>query len=340
MKNKMVMAIKKELNHRQRIETVLSGQKPDRIPVALWRHFPVDDQYPLQLARATAAYQNTFDFDLIKVTPASSFCIRDWGVEDEWQGDPEGTRQFVSHVIQQPEDWERLPVLDPKKGYLAAQLECLRELSKSFSPQTPILQTIFNPLAQAKHLIKRDLLLVHLRLYPEALRRGLEVITQTTIDFVHQAAASGADGLFYAVQHAQYGLLSQDEFSKFSRPYDLAILEAAKPLWFNMLHLHGQNVMFNQLADYPVQVMNWHDRSTQPNLADGLKRFSGTVCGGLRRIESMILGSPETIQIEANDAFNQTDGMRFILGTGCVVPITAPYGNLLAARNAVENQTL
>jgi uroporphyrinogen decarboxylase len=32
------------INHRQRLETCLSGEIPDRMPVALWRHFPVDDQ--------------------------------------------------------------------------------------------------------------------------------------------------------------------------------------------------------------------------------------------------------------------------------------------------------
>jgi uroporphyrinogen decarboxylase len=32
-----------------------------------------------------------------------------------------------------------------------------------------------------------------------------------------------------------------------------------------------------------------------------------------------------------------TGGRRFILGTGCVVPITAPRANLFAARNAVES---
>ena len=31
-----------------------------------------------------------------------------------------------------------------------------------------------------------------------------------------------------------------------------------------------------------------------------------------------------------------THGRRFILGTGCVTPITAPHGNLLRARNVVE----
>ncbi|HBY07699.1 MAG TPA: uroporphyrinogen decarboxylase, partial [Chloroflexi bacterium] len=72
--------------HRQRLETCLSGQIPDRTPVALWRHFPVDDQTPAGLAAATLNFQHNFDFDLVKVTPSSSFCLRDWGIGDEWRG--------------------------------------------------------------------------------------------------------------------------------------------------------------------------------------------------------------------------------------------------------------
>ncbi len=325
------------LTHRERLESVLSNQVPDRIPVALWRHFPVDDQDPARLAAATAAYQRQFDFDLIKVTPGSSFSVRDWGVSDEWRGDPEGTRDYVSHPIHHPEDWLRLPVLDPHKGTLGNQLECLKLLVSEFSPHTPILQTVFNPLSQAKHLIGKDLLLVHMRLYPDAVKKGLATITQTTLDFIQAARATGIDGLFYAVQHAQYGLLSEQEFQEFSQPFDLEILKNTGPLWLNLLHLHGENVMFDQVVDYPVQALNWHDRSTQPDLAGGLQRFSGIVCGGLRRVESMVLGTPASIQAEALDAIRQTNGKRFILGTGCVVPTTAPYGNLLAARNAVES---
>lgn len=324
------------LTHRQRLECVLSGAKPDRIPVALWRHFPVDDQDPAQLAAAITAYQRQFDFDLIKVTPGSSFCVKDWGVIDEWLGDPEGTRDYHGQCIQHPEDWAHLPLLDPRKGALGEQLACLKELVREFSPDTPILQTIFNPLSQAKHLIGKERLLVHLRRYPEAVRKGLEIITQTTLDFIDQVKATGVDGLFFAVQHAQYHLLSEAEFQEFSRPYDLEILKAARPLWLNMLHLHGENVMFDQVTDYPVQVINWHDRSTRPDLAEGLKRFPGVVCGGLRRTESMLLGTPAEIRAEALDAIQQTAGKRFILGTGCVVPITAPYGNLMAARTIVE----
>ena len=51
----------------------------DRPPVALWRHFPVDDQSPETLAAATLDFQHHYGFDLVKVTPASSFSIKGLG---------------------------------------------------------------------------------------------------------------------------------------------------------------------------------------------------------------------------------------------------------------------
>jgi uroporphyrinogen decarboxylase len=103
-----------------------------------------------------------------------------------------------------------------------------------------------------------------------------------------------------------------------------------------MLHLHGRRVMFDLLSDYPVQVVNWHDRETAPELGAGQKRVRGAVLGGLRQWETMLRGTPEDVQREARDALDQTGGIRFILGTGCVTPITAPWANLRAARQAVN----
>jgi uroporphyrinogen decarboxylase len=324
------------LTHRARIETTIAGELPDRTPVALWRHFPIDDQAPDSLAAATAAFQRLYDYDLIKVTPSSSFCIRDWGIQDEWRGEPEGTRQYTRRVIRAPEDWEKLALLDPTNGHLGAQLECLRLLVKEFSPNTPLLQTVFSPLSQAKNLVGPAELLVHLRKWPEAVKAGLQRISEVTARFISEARKTGVDGIFYAVQHAQYNLLSEEEFDVFGRTYDLPILESSRDLWLNMVHLHGEQVMFSKVNDYPVQVINWHDRQTTPSLKEALNLFPGTLCGGLRQWETMLLASSQQVRIEALDAIQSTSGRRLILGTGCVTPTTAPYGNLLAARRAVE----
>jgi len=323
------------ISHRERLQATLSGELPDRTPVALWRHFPVDDQAPDGLAAATAAFQHAYDFDLIKVTPSSSFCLKDWGVTDRWAGNPEGTREYTGRAIQRPQDWEQLALLDPNRGYLGQQIQCLRLLNPSFRPATPVIQTIFSPMAQAKNLVGGDALIIHLRRYPEALHKGLETITQTTLRFIEAVRETGVDGVFYAVQHAQYGLLTPHEYETFGAAYDLRVLEAVRDLWLNLLHLHGSDVMFEMAGRYPAAIVNWHDRESGPSLADGLQRFTGTVCGGLRQWDTMVLGDPAQVRAEAEDAIRATGGRRFILGTGCVLPTTAPYGNIQAARQVV-----
>jgi uroporphyrinogen decarboxylase len=320
--------------HRERLENCLTDSNLDRLPVALWRHFPVDDQTPQGLANATMVFQRTFDFDLVKVTPASSYCLKDWGVEDEWRGDPEGTRAYSKRAILHPEDWEHLPILDPNKGYLAAELESLRFLVKELGADTPIIQTIFNPLSQAKNLIGGQEMILHLRRNPEALHAGLRRIAESTVRFIEAALKTGIAGIFFAVQHAQYGLLSEEEYKVFGRSYDLQVLEPSKSSWIRLLHLHGKDVMFDQFLDYPVNIINWHDRETTPSLSQALMRFSGVVCGGISQ-QTIVLGSPEQIRGEALEAIQAVSGSRLILGTGCVTPIIAPFGNILAARQSV-----
>jgi uroporphyrinogen decarboxylase len=324
------------ITHIQRIEACLAGEPLDRPPVALWRHFPVDDQSPDTLAAAILSFQRTYDFDLVKVTPASSFCLKDWGVEDRWQGDTEGTRTYTKRAIIKPEEWGKLRVLDPTAPHLAAQLDCLRQIKREL-PDTPVLQTIFNPLAQAKNLVGGENMLAHMRQYPESLAKGLAVITETTRRFIIECIAAGADGIFYAVQHAQAHLLSADEFLRFSKPDDVTLLGAAKKLRFNMLHLHGKNILFEQVTDYPVQVTNWHDRESQWSLSDGQKNFKSIVCGGIRQ-ETIVYGTPVQVRAEAEDAIALTRGKRFILGTGCVVPIIASHANLRTTRESVEKK--
>ena len=324
------------LNARERLGKCLSGVKPDRPPVALWRHFPVDDQTPDGLASAVAAFQNTYNFDFIKVTPASSFAVKDWGCQDTWKGNPEGTREISYFPIRQADDWATLKPLEPKSGSLGSQLECLRLLTRAFSPRIPVAQTIFSPLSQAKNLVGKENLLYHLRAHPDELHSAMKTITQTTIDFIQECKLTGIDGIFYAVQHANYGLLSTDEFITFGKAYDMQILTVVQDLWLNIGHVHGDRIMFDQVVDYPLQILNWHDRQTPPSLAEGLQRFNGAVCGGLRQWETLVLGDPVMVTSEALDAIRQTNGSRLILGTGCVVPVTAPAGNIAAARRAVN----
>jgi uroporphyrinogen decarboxylase len=321
--------------HKQRLEKCISGVKPDRPPISLWRHFPVDDQSSEGLAKATLDFQATFDFDFIKVTPASSFCIKDWGAEDRWLGATEGTREYTKRVINDPEDWSKLFVLDPYNGFLHKQLNCLELISKQLNPETPVIQTIFSPLSQAKNLVGPEKLIIQIRKNPDEVLAGLQTITESTGKFIEAAIRTGISGIFYAVQHAQFGLLSRDEYNQFGRKFDLSLLSYLENLWLNILHLHGTEIMFDLFCDYPFQVINWHDRETYPTLSEGKIKFPGVVCGGMEREKTMVLGTPSQVKAEALKAITETEATRLILSTGCVLPITTPVANIHALRGSV-----
>ncbi|MEW6368200.1 MAG: uroporphyrinogen decarboxylase family protein [Acidobacteriota bacterium] len=322
------------MNKRERLEAAISGQRPDILPVAFWRHFPGDDQAPEDLAAATVAWQKRWDFDFVKVTPASNFQSRDLGLRDLWKGNEEGTRECVHRPIQATDDWRRLPILDAHAGALGDQLRCLARIVESL-PGTPVIQTVFSPLAQAKHLAG-DRHLVDMRQSPVDFRKGLESLTESTVAFVRAIRDTGAAGIFYAVQHPTARLVSQDEFREAGREYDLRVLDAARNLWLNVLHLHGEDIYFDLTNDYPVRVWNWHDRETPPSLQQGISKINGAACGGLSRDTVMHRGTPELVRAEVADAIAQTGGRRLIVGTGCVTMITTPEANIRAAAGAAR----
>lgn len=325
---------------RKRIEKTIIGQTGDRPPVSLWRHWPGDDQDGAALAAAHLKWQQDWDWDLLKVSPASSFCLADWGAQDSWEGSFEGTRSYGERVIRRPEDWQMLHVLDPRRGMLATQIEALRLIGEGLAstpdPFTPFIATIFSPLAQAKNLAGGEQLLVHMRSRPDYLLTGLETITKSIIAYIEAARSTGISGIFYAIQHARYELLSPEEYDLFGRPFDETILSMASDLWLNMLHIHGESsIMFNQVADYPVQLVNWHDRDSGYSLSEGLRRVKGAVSGGVSRW-TLYKDSPAQTIVEARDAIQQTGSSRLFLGVGCVAMTNTPLRNIRALREFVD----
>jgi uroporphyrinogen decarboxylase len=326
------------MNKRERLEKTIAGEQTDRIPVALWRHWPGDDQRAADLARSTIEFQKTYDWDFVKVTPASSFCVADFGVQDVWEGNLEGTRRSTRYPVNRSLDWTDLRALDPTRGTMGRHLECLRLIESGLDMQAvPVIQTLFSPLAQAGLLSGEQVLIRHMRTNPDRVHTGLNSITETILRLIDMLKRTSIAGIFYAVQHASYDMMSEEEYRIFGIPYDRKILEALpEKWWFNMLHLHGSAPMFRLVSDYRVQAVNWHDRETEPDLAKGKSQIIGAVCGGLSQWEHVHYGTPTAIRDAARESLNQTNGRRFILSTGCVTLITSPLSNIRAVREVVE----
>lgn len=318
------------MDHWARIEAAIEGRRTDRVPVALWRHFPLDDQDPGRLAELTLQYQRDWDCDLVKFMPSGTYSVEDWGAKSVYEPTFNGARTIVETGVRRAEDWPRLPRLDPGKGVLGAQNEALARAARELLSSVPILQTVFSPLTTARKLAG-EALLEHLRSAPEAVEAGLRVITDTTIDFALAALEAGAHGLFFATQLATTDALSAGEYERFGRKFDLEIFAAIKGrARLSMLHIHGENVMFDLLASYPVEMVNWHDRLTPPTLKEALAKFKGALVGGVEERELLVSGGEAAVRAQVRDAIAQTGGRRLMVGPGCVAAIAAPESNIRA----------
>jgi uroporphyrinogen decarboxylase len=103
----------------------------------------------------------------------------------------------------------------------------------------------------------------------------------------------------------------------------------------NMVHAHGEDIMFDLLAAYPVQMMNWHDRLTWPSLAEARERFPGLLVGGIEDRRILPNGTAADIQAEISNALGQGQG-RLMVGPQCVMSIETPEAQVKLAVDAVK----
>lgn len=323
------------MTKRERVYAAIDGKPVDRPPVALWRHFPQDDQRAETLAQAHVAFLKAYDWDFLKITSASGFYGDDWGLKSTYRPNREGVRHYTDRPIKRETDWPKLKRIDVTTGVHGRELKALRLIRKAL-PDEILLATVFSPLSIARTLAGETALLRYLRDSIDETHEGLDIITEATAKFAEECLAAGADGLFFATQCASTAYMTIEEYEEFARPYDLRVLDAARHAEIIVLHIHGERIMFEQLTDYPVHIINWHDRRTPPTLKEARAQFSGTLAGGVDAMDTIGKASVEQVTAEVKEAIAQTGGSKFIVTAGCVIPIDAPEANVRAVRQAVE----
>ncbi|NLJ79075.1 MAG: uroporphyrinogen decarboxylase [Tissierellia bacterium] len=329
----------------KRIEALLAGKKLDSPAINLWKHFPPYDEDPKQLIKKSIQFQERFNWDFVKVTYQGLYSIQDWGSKIEWpERDCEwpdtcsDVGKVVDPSIKNVEDWGKLEVLSMDEGEMANAIAAAKGLAEHYKGEAPVVVTVFNPLTTAAKM-SGDKMLAHMRQDPDTFQKGLDVISDTTQAFVEELIKADVDGIFLASQFCSYDKMSAEEYEKFGCPYDLRILERAdEKLWFNIMHMHADNPMFEMLSKYPVQALNWHDRLVDEyDLRKGREIAPDKIIiGGVDEFGTLLNGSDEEIKAELADALAQVEDGRIILGPGCCVPLNVDEDRLELAQNILK----
>jgi uroporphyrinogen decarboxylase len=312
-----------EMTRTERVMAAIHGDPVDRVPVCFWHHFQPEGS-GRALADATLRFfDEDYDLDIAKVMPDLPY-------------------PFPERSITEIDQWRLIEPIDPASRFATQRIEAVRTLRDELGMDTPVVMTVFSPLAQLMYLARdREVFLAHLQQAPVVIHEALSIVAENLRAHLRDMTLAGADGVFFSIQGASTAIMPVEGYREFGRPYDLLALQGARDGWLNILHVHGErDLMFDRVLDYPVQVLSWSDRLAGPSLRDARMLTNKCLMGGWHEFGALSNGPVEAIRTEAEDALVQTGGRKFILANGCSVPDETDPRLLDAARSIAEDLEL
>ena len=225
--------------------------------------------------------------------------------------------------LQKPSDWAKLTLR--KLDFYEPLLQTVRELVKSTKRDSLMLMTLYSPFMCAGHCATSPLLLQHLEENPEAVKKGLEIITESQMLFVRACIDAGIDGFYMSTQGSEAKRFSSPKiFSDYVKPFDLVSMkEIHKACPFNILHVCdyvAPYANYDAVYDYPGQIINCNakliDKSYSAAQIAGL--FKRPFMGGMDRHGIIATGTPKQVEDEIKRVVKSAP-RQFILGADCTV---------------------
>lgn len=155
---------------------------------------------------------------------------------------------------------------------------------------------------------------------PQQLLDLLERIARSEANHARRAMAAGASGVFLAIANAQSGILTMDEYRKFSEPFDRIVVDAVRSAPLNVLHLHGDKVYLHHFtaSKWAAAGINYSQHGTGMPLTTMREQYMGVLLGGIDETNFRKLTRGDLMK--QTSAAMKAAGKKFILTPGCSVP--------------------
>ena len=292
-------------NKRERMLRWLAGNaEPGYTPAAFFLHFGADYKNGSAAAKRHLEFFQQTDMDFVKIQFEQLY-----------------ERQAF---LEKPADWSKLALR--KIDFYEPLIQTVRELVKSTKKDSLILMTLYSPYMCAGHCATSPVLKRHLQENPEAVKRGMEILTESQMIFVKACIQAGVDGFYMSTQGSEKETFQKDPriFADYVKPYDLvAMKEVSKTCAFNILHVCdyvAPYANYDAVLDYPGQVVNCNTKLVggQMSPREIAKLFKRPYMGGMDRHGVLANGSPAEVEAEIRRVVKSASG-QFILGADCTV---------------------
>ena len=309
------------MNKKELVDRVLAGEAVERPPLSLWYHFGVQHGDGEAFAKITLDYFNHYDFDFLKV------------MNDYFYPVPDGCEALKTKA-----DLKRIRPVDPRKTQWAEQLKALEIIGEGIGDKAYYIDTVFDPWQSLHRKLAAENMQHLMMNEPQALKETLEVVADNLIAYSEAAIAAGAAGIFMSIP-AGKEIVTREEFLTFVKPYAEKVLKGIQGKGaMTTLHVHGQELYFDDAIDMTAPIINWWDRGPHgPSLQEVLRRFPGCVMGGIDQT-IMARRTRAFVKSHVREGIELAGDRRFLLANGCSIDTWIYPGTAEAIVEAARGQ--
>lgn len=332
------------MNALQRVETVLRGKTPDRVPVCLHNFWlaakevgvPLEKYLtqPETAARAHLCAVEKYGHDCILVDLDTTMLAEAMGAKRDCTPNEPG--HIAAPAISSLAEVGKLKVVTPERdGRIPVLLEAVRIMARQVGREIAIRANADQGAFSLACLLRgMQEFLIDLAADPDnpALRQLLEVAYQSHLATHRALRAAGAHFTSLGDSPAGPDVISPAMFKRFARPYqERLVRELAAEGLFTVIHLCGNTTaILEQLAQYPACGFEL-DYKTDARRAKTLLGPGHVLFGNVDPGGVLARGTPAQVR-EATRRLIELwkPGGRFILNAGCAIPPTTPPENIQA----------
>lgn len=332
------------MTSKQRVETVLRGGIPDRVPVCLHNFLMAAKEAGIPLerhlsdpeatARAHLHAQAKYGYDCILVDLDTTLLAEAMGaLRDHTPGAP---GHIAGPAIHDLGEVGKLKVVDPERdGRIPVLLEAIRILAREVGDEVSIRGNADQCAFSLAGLLRgTEDFLLDLAGDPDnpAIRDLLEVCYQSHLAVHRAVKKAGAHITSLGDSPSGPDVVSPAMFETYARPYhERLVRDLSAEGIFPVIHICGNtSVILEQLAEYPACGFEL-DYKTDAVLAKRTVGAGHVLFGNLD--PSGVIGRGSVRQVtEASEALIRKwkPGGRFILNAGCAIPECTPPENIVA----------
>lgn len=333
-----------EMTSLQRVQAVLAGQMPDRLPVvpqafmfsAKTAGYEIGqiNRNPAKMAESHIVCQDKFGYDGCIVDVDDATLAEACGAKVVYRDTEVAIVDEHQPILKDLREIDNLKMPDPlKDGRCCDWLETVSRLKDAIGDHVFIMgradQGPFSLLSLLRGT--QQFMFDLLDEEPEVIQHALEWTTEAHARFARAQLMAGANATSMGDSYASMNLISPDMHREFAHPYEVQVVEKLKDLGLAYsIHICGDATpIIADMGKTGAQILEI-DWLTDMGYARSVVPEKVALMGNIDPSDPMCIGTPEKVKAQVKEMIGKTQGRSIIISSGCALGANTKPENMVA----------